>query len=261
MLLANLKNPNRNLNENSIDVTSSVIEWINTCLKIIICYYFVLLFSMGVGVLYLIKDSRPILRKFPALLHKKANVLLYSHILITTINYISTLVYHNIEKYFFAKLSMTKIALLFLQILESILWVSWLSFTIYYYFVTKKSISKFPAFEKPGVSKNITKAFRNSLLIINLTFLSMIEGICIFLWSLWRTKSNYETLDNLIDDKKVGSIPQILMEEKSVLNFFSWSSTFFDEYIIIILLFWIWFNHDKNLSSKNKPIEGVKFKS
>lgn len=225
--------------KNIFKCLSSIVNWINMCIKVTVTYYFPLLFSMGVGIIYLIKDTNAQLRSLPYLIYGKAKKLLYLHILLST-------VCSNEENFKFAEYEVTHLVFLLLQLLNKTMWIVWIPYTLYYYFITKRSITKFPAYEELGESKKVTNSFRNSLLVIYLTrlLISLIEIIYRLVVSTLSAISNLKLFEKELHDSfKIHSIPKLLVKEKAMNSIFAWSETYFNEYIIIVFLFFIWFDY------------------
>lgn len=218
---------------------NSIFSWINICVKVTVTYYFPLLFSMGLGIIYLIRETSGHLRRLPYLLYTKATNLLYSHILLSILCSIE-------GNFLFAKYGVMHLTFLIFQHLNNAMWIVWILYTVYHYFITKISIAKFPSFEELGESKKVKKSFRNSLLVIYSTklLIRLMEIMNLIKVSIFSANSKLKLLENLPDNySKVHSITKMLTNEKIMFSIFSWSKTYFSEYIIVIFLFFIWFDY------------------
>lgn len=260
MLLILMIENNSHLNESTSTITyygNILVDLMGNYMSIIFDY-FTLLFAMGVGIIYLGKSSGSKYHSLPTLLHKRAKFLLYFHIFLTTIcsiefeNYITN---YEGDDILTSKGIFYVVASIF-SILELLVESSWILLSIYYYFITKKSISKFPDFEEPGVSKRVSLAFRNSLLIITFfNYVLIITKFCFkIIKAFFENKPKAETLEKIIGFRRAMVVSTVLIDEKFRFTFFSWDKTSFSDYFIILSLCWIWIDHEKDTYSRKKSV-------
>ncbi|CAH2350950.1 hypothetical protein CLIB1423_02S08834 [[Candida] railenensis] len=136
--------------------------------------FFILLFSMGYGVIYCHGQDSQKYRRIPDNLWKRATTLL-------SINFVTYTVYVLMDKFFPLKegvvtpsgiISGLELILRFAYLLFPMIWFV---FTIIHYFRTKQTISKFPVTSNVDENDKLLGAFRKSISVIFI--LPMVVGI------------------------------------------------------------------------------------
>lgn len=154
-------------------IVMMVPSWLQATYEIVL-RFFILLFSMGYGVIYCHEQDSQKYRKIPDNLWKRATTLL-------SINFVAYTAFVLMDKFFPLRegvvtpsgiISGLEIILRFAYLLFPLIWFA---FTVIHYFRTKQTISKFPVTSNVDENHKLLGAFRKSIYVIFV--LPMVVGI------------------------------------------------------------------------------------